>query len=129
MPESGLPADVEQFIADYIRTIEHLEVVLAVAAAPPQGVGCSEVFATVRSSEASVRERLDELTKEGLLMREGDLFRLAAKNAALTNTIAELGRAYRERSIRVIQTIYSDRRRAMRELSDAFRFRRKDKNG
>jgi len=129
MPESGLPADVEQFIADYIRTIEHLEVVLAVAAAPQGMASASEVFAKVRSSEASVSARLDELTGEGLLTRQGDVFRLNSNNAALHNTIAELGRAYKERSIRVIQTIYSDRRRAMRELSDAFRFRRKDKNG
>lgn len=129
MPESGLPADVEQFIAEYIRTIEHLEVVLAVASAPQEGASVSEVFSKVRSSEASVRERLEELADEGILTREGDRYRVSTKHPALSKTITELARAYKERSIRVIQTIYSDRRRAMRELSDAFRFRRKDKNG
>jgi|SRR5687768_1065473 len=129
MPESGLSADVEQFIAEYIRTIEHLEVVLAVASAPQGHASVSEVFSKVRSSEASVRERLDELADEAVLTREGDRYRVSSKNPALSNTITDLGRAYKERSIRVIQTIYSDRRRAMRELSDAFRIRRKDKNG
>jgi hypothetical protein len=76
-----------------------------------------------------VRERLHELTDGGLLTRDGDVFRLTTKDPALGKTIADLGRAYKERSIRVIQTIYSDRRRAMRALSDAFRFRRKDENG
>lgn len=129
MPESGLPADVEQFIADYIRTVEHLEVVLAVASAPQGVASASDVFAKVRSSEASVRERLEELAAEGLLSREGEGFRWTPKDPTLNNTVAELARAYKERSIRVIQAIYSDRRRAMRELSDAFRFRRKDKHG
>jgi DNA-binding IclR family transcriptional regulator len=129
MPESGLPADVEQFIAEYIRTIENLEVVLAVASAPQGEASASEVFSRVRSSEASVRERLDELAAEGVLTREGDRYRVSTRNPAQSNTIMELGRAYRERRVRVIQTIYSDRRRAMRALSDAFRFRRKDKNG
>jgi hypothetical protein len=129
MPESGLSADVEQFIADYIRTVEHLEVVLAVAAAPQGAASASDVFAKVRSSEASVRDRLDELTGEGLLIRERDIFCISQKNPATRDTINELARAYKERSIRVIQTIYSDRRRAMHELSDAFRFRRKEKDG
>lgn len=129
MPESGLPADVEQFISDYIRTVEHLEVVLAVAAAPQGAASAPEVFAKVRSSEVSVRERLDELTDEGLFFREGDSFRISTKDPATAGTINELARAYKERSIRVIQTIYSDRRRAVRELSDAFRFRRKEKDG
>ena len=129
MPESGLSADVEQFISDYIRTVEHLEVLLAVAAAPQGAASASDVFAKVRSSEASVRERLDELTGEALLIREKDIFCINPKNPATGDTINELARAYKERSIRVIQTIYSDRRRAMRELSDAFRFRRKEKDG
>ena len=129
MPESGLSADVEQFISDYIRTVEHLEVLLAVAAAPQGKTSASDVFARVRSSEASVRARLDELAREGLLIREGDSFCISPKNPATRDAIQELQRAYKERSIRVIQTIYSDRRRAMHELSDAFRFRRKDKDG
>jgi DNA-binding IclR family transcriptional regulator len=129
MPESGLSADVEQFISDHIRTVEHLEVVLAVAAAPQGAASAPEVFAKVRSSEASVRERLDELANEGLLTRDGDRFQISTKSPATRDTINELARAYKERSIRVIQTIYSDRRRAMRELSDAFRFRRKEKDG
>lgn len=129
MPESGLPADVEQFISDYIRTVEHLEVVLAVAAAPQGTASAAEVFAKVRSSETSIRDRLDELTDEGVLAREGDTFRISTKDPATPARINELARAYKERSIRVIQTIYSDRRRAVRELSDAFRFRRKEKNG
>jgi hypothetical protein len=129
MPESGLSADVEQFISDYIRTVEHLEVLLAVATAPQGKTSASDVFAKVRSSEASVRDRLDELGAEGLLIREGDIFCINPKNPATGDTINELARAYKERSIRVIQTIYSDRRRAMHELSDAFRFRRKEKDG
>ena len=129
MPESGLSADVEQFISDYIRTVEHLEVLLAVAAAPQEKTSASAVFARVRSSEASVRARLDELAGEGLLIREGDVFCINPKNPSTRSTINGLTRAYKERSIRVIQTIYSDRRRAMHELSDAFRFRRKEKDG
>lgn len=129
MPESGLPTDVEQFISDYIRTVEHLEVVLAVAAAPQGAASAPEVFAKVRSSEVSVRNRLDELADEGLLVREGDVFRISPKIPATRDTINDLARAYKERSLRVIQTIYSDRRRAVRELSDAFRFRRKEKDG
>lgn len=129
MPESGLPAEVEQFIADHVRTVEHLEVLLAVAAVPTHTVTAIEVFGTVRSSEASVRERLEELANEGLLTQHGEQFRLNPQKPNLPGTLVELGRAYKERSIRVIQMIYSDRRRAMRELSDAFRLRRKEKNG
>ena len=76
-----------------------------------------------------MRDRLEELAGEGILTREKDIFRINPKNPASRDTINELARAYKERSIRVIQTIYSDQRRAMHELSDAFRFRRKEKDG
>ena len=105
MPESGLSADVEQFISDYIRTVEHLEVLLAVATAPRGTASASDVFAKVRSSEGSVRARLDELAGEGVLIREGDVFCVNPKNPSAGDTINELARAYKERSNRVIKNI------------------------
>lgn len=129
MPDSGLPDDVDLFIDRHIRSIEHLEVLLALASRPAMLWSPRSVFEAVQSSEASVRARLDELTSEGLCQREGDQYRFSPATEGVRVTVESLARAYKERSIRVIQAVYSERRRAVQELSDAFRFRRKAKDG
>jgi hypothetical protein len=128
MPESGLPIGVEQFIADHIRSVEHLEVFLAMAGSPDAKFSVGEIFAKVRSSEASVRERLEELASGGLVEKHGEAFQLR-QDSEIRGMAEQLSKAYKERSIRVIQTIYSERKRAVQELSDAFRLRRKTKDG
>lgn len=129
MPDSGLPADVEQFISEYIRSVEHLEVLLTLAAFPEHKWSVADVFAQVRSSEPSVCERLEELTAQGIVDKTAAFYQFLPKDAGMRATIEHLGLAYKERRLRVIQTIYSDRRRALREVSAAFRFRRRPKNG
>jgi predicted transcriptional regulator len=129
MPDSGLPADVEQFISEYVRSVEHLEVLLAMAALPDAKWSVAELFGKVRSSESSVRERLEELNAQGLVDKHGELYQFSPKETRLREIIEQLAKAHKERSIRVIQTIYSERGRAVRELSAAFRFRKKPKDG
>jgi hypothetical protein len=129
MPDPGLPPDLEQFIATYLRSIEHLEVLLAAAAQSDRSLSPEMVFQDVRSSESSVRDRLDELVAEGLVIRNEAGYRFAPQSEQMRALVEQLGKAYKERRVRVIQAVYSDRRRAMREISDAFRFRRKAKDG
>jgi hypothetical protein len=129
MPDSGLPPDLEQFIVAYMRSIEHLEVLLAVASQANNSLSPETVFHDVRSSINSVRERLDELVTDGLVIRDEAGYRFAPQSEQTRSLVQQLGKAYKERRVRVIQAVYSDRRRGMREISDAFRFRRKEKNG
>ncbi|MCI0745935.1 MAG: hypothetical protein L0Y58_11060 [Verrucomicrobia subdivision 3 bacterium] len=129
MPDPGLPTAVEQFLSDHIRSIEHLEVLLTVTSNPQVSWSPSEVLNRVQSSESSVQIRLEEFVAAGLIVQDKEGYRFSPRTNELREAVEQLTRAYKERRVRVVEAIYSERRHAARDLSEAFRFRRKDKHG
>jgi len=85
------------------------------------------VYQVIKSSESSVRDRLDELVSQGLLQRAatGPLtYRFAPTEKATSPLVAELATAYKERRVRIVQLIYSPPTSAAEEFANAFKLRR-----
>lgn len=131
MPPGALPDDVQLLLQDEIRSIEHLEILLAVFRNPDRSWTPAEVYQQIRSNERSVEKALQELSKRGLLNRiEGPpvSYRFAPRSPALAETVARLSDLYAERRVRIVEAIYSERVSEVDEFARAFRLR-KDSNG
>ena len=72
-------------------------------------------------------DRLNELVDRGILRKEADnevRFQFKPTNDALWNITSELRDAYKERSVKVVQAIYSKPPDAVQEFARAFRVRK-----
>jgi predicted transcriptional regulator len=120
----GAPDAVLSFVDRHIESIEHLEVLL-VLAAQEKSFSAAEIFQKIQSSQASVDQRLESLVKAGLLARESDgKFRFAPKDNETRQLVKELAGAYKTRPVRIIEAIYARKTDAVRSFADAFKFRK-----
>jgi predicted ArsR family transcriptional regulator len=120
---SNLPKDVEQFLAQYIRSIEQLEVLLLLHRRPERDWSASAVSAELRIQEDSAGRRLGRLADQGFLRRAAEsppcyVFAADDRRAA---QVAALGHAYKERRVAVITFIFSRPVDDVLVLADAFK--------
>lgn len=130
MSLSELPRDVQQLLAEQIRSIEQLEILLLLRDNADRRWTASEVYQKVRSSERSVGYTLEELARRGLLARIDQpqtQFQFAPQTEELKAAIDQLARLYSERRVRIVEAIYSAPISAVDEFAKAFRLR-KDPN-
>jgi hypothetical protein len=112
------------FVDRHIESIEHLEVLLVIAA-QEKSFSAAEVFQKIQSSQGSVDQRLESLVKAGLLSRDSDgKFRFTPKDDETRQLVKELAGAYKTRPVRIIEAIYARKTDAVRSFADAFKFRK-----
>ena len=125
MSESGLEPDLVRFLEAQITSVEHLEVLLLVSSSPEHWWPVRAVNDLLRSNEESIRKRLSELYRAGLLEKEqsGESYRLK-ESPELQKFMERLKIAYKDFRVRVIETIYAPKSSPISEFSRAFDFRR-----
>ena len=123
-----LSTELQRFIAQYIDSVEKLEILLLLARGSDRFWRVEEVYQAIQSSHVSVLRRLRELQKEGLaeLNSDGQRFRFQPKSAELGEAVAALATAYQTRRIKVIEAIFNKSDDQLRKFSDAFRFKKED---
>lgn len=121
MSSSGLPPEVERFIARHIRSVEMLEIVLLVRRERRAWTG-EQVARELRIDPNSAAMRLEELAAGGLLRKDGGEFTYVATGEP-DRDLDALARAYAERRVAVITWIVSQPTDRLRSFADAFRFR------
>jgi hypothetical protein len=129
MSESGFSNELDKFIAREINSLEQLEILLFVSGNPHKWWTVQDVYNVVKSSLQSVGERLNEMVERGLLRKETDAevrYQFAPSDENVWNLTSELRTAYKEKSVKVVQAIYSKPPDAVQEFAKAFRLR-KDK--
>ncbi|HEX7858693.1 MAG TPA: hypothetical protein VF773_00035 [Verrucomicrobiae bacterium] len=120
---------MEKFIAGEINSLEQLEILLLLSGNPHRTWSVNGVYEVIKSSPQSVKDRLNEMTERGVLRKEVEgeaRYQFAPTNDALWKITSELRDAYKERSVKVVQAIYSKPPDAVQEFARAFRLR-KDK--
>ncbi len=65
MPDETLPPAVKQLLSRHIRSVEQLEVLLLLRGSPDRTWTSVEVYDVIRSSPASVTQRLEAFTAAG----------------------------------------------------------------
>ena len=129
MSESGFSDQLNRFIAQEIGSLEQLEVLLFVSANPQKWWTVRDVYNVVKSSLPSITERLNEMVARGFLRKEAGpevRYQFGPNDENLQQLISELSNAYKEKSVKVVQAIYSKPPDAVQEFAKAFRVR-KDK--
>jgi DNA-binding IclR family transcriptional regulator len=127
MPDAQLSPELQRFIARHIQSVEKLEILLLFFREPTRAWQPSEIFQQIQSNAGSVSQKVDELAVEGFVVREKDgKLRFAAKSPAIQARVAALDEAYRERRIKVIESIFSKTTEELRAFSDAFKLRKEN---
>ena len=127
--EKVFSEELERFIAAEINSLEQLEILLLLSGNPHKWWTPAGVYEVVKSSMQSVQERLNDMTNRGILSREIETearYQFAPQNEQVWKIISELRDAYKERSVKVVQAIYSKPPDSVQEFARAFRLR-KDK--
>jgi hypothetical protein len=129
--ESGFSEELEGFIATEIKSVEQLEILFLLSGTPHKWWTAKAVYEVIKSSLASVKDRLEEMVRRGLVKQESGnepTFQFAPNNEGVWSIVAELRDAYKERSVKVVQAIYSKPAApdGVQEFARAFRLR-KDK--
>lgn len=110
--------------------MEQLEVLLLVSSQPDREWSPEAVFSEIQSSIPSVTKRLQEFCERGLMIQPGHLsFRYCPKTQALDNAVRALAAAYKEKRVKIIETIYRKPIDNVQSFADAFRFRKDNPNG
>lgn len=122
--EDSISNGLQQFIAQYVHSVEQLEILCLLGNHSQESFGANSIFQKIQTNEASISERLKKFVSERLLRVEGDGgYRLSPEYHAL---VTELAKAYRERHVTVIELIYKKPTTSVKDFAEAFRFKKKE---
>jgi predicted transcriptional regulator len=128
MSPEVLPKDVREFLARFITSVEQLEVLLILFKEEAQYFDAEGLSRRLNSSAHSIAERLTQLAASGLIVNSseprGTVYRYAPVNPALNSVVLMLAKTYSERRISVIEQIFRQPSDRIRDLSDAFKFKK-----
>jgi len=122
MTDQPISTGLRQFIAGYIQTVEHLEILCLLAEDPARDWSVLDAHRSIQSTEKSVHEGLLHFVGCKLLARNKDgTFRFAPVSADLNSATIELIKTYRQRRVSVIEAIYQKPKEPLQRLAHAFR--------
>ena len=114
---------------EHIHSIEQLEVLILLRAAPDRAWSAPEVNHELQSSVMSIQDRLGDLAARGLLsVREAEttlVYRYAPSTDEIRRLCDELATAYKERRLAVVNLIYAKVESDVVSFSEAFKITRK----
>ena len=110
--------------------MEQLEVLLLVSSQPDREWSAEAVFSEIQSSLPSVTQRLQEFCERGLMAQPKPLvFRYSPATLTLADTVRALSAAYKEKRVKIIETIYRKPLDDVQTFADAFKLRKDNPNG
>jgi hypothetical protein len=119
--------EVQQFIQQYLNSVEQLEVLLllsAHSAVEQREWSAQEVSRQLYTQPHSAGLRLESLQEVGLVREvKPGRFCYSPSSRELDDTVRALGRAYRERKDSVIQLIFARPPEALRTFTKSLRLR------
>lgn len=124
----GLSDEIKAFIADHIRSVEQLEILLLLQRNPGREWSAADVSRELYVSPESTATRLTDFHARGFLtLRQSPepLYRYQPKGS-LDRLARDLATEYELRRVRVINQIFSNPVDQVRTFADAFKFKKKD---
>jgi hypothetical protein len=125
----GIPADVEQFVARHVHSVEQLEILLLLRATRSRAWTAAQLVRELRIDLGSAQSRLKDLHTRGLVeptAPESEAFSFAPASPAIDAAVAALARTYIERRVTLINLIFSKPVQQIQSFADAFRLRKGD---
>ena len=123
--ENPISKKAQSFLAQHIRSVEQLEIFLALAKEPHRSMTVAQVFKQIQSSERSISAGLQEFARKGLAIGdENGRFCLCEKPESLIEVARELQGLYRERRVTIIEQIYAKATSPIESFAEAFKLRK-----
>lgn len=127
-----LKKDILEFISKHIHSVEQIEILAILHREPNREWSVHALDDVIRSSEESLRMRLQDLCRRGFITcspAPNEVYRFGPSSADLRLSIDALVAAYKNHRIRVIEAIFTKPMTEIRCFSEAFRFRGKKGEG
>jgi hypothetical protein len=128
--ERPIPEAVDQFLAQYVNSIEYLEILLLLADDAERQFTAAEVAREVYAVPVSATRRLEKIVADKLAEvteESAKRYRFAPVDQKTRSVVAQVAQTYRERRVAVITLIASRPMENVRAFADAFRLGMKDK--
>jgi hypothetical protein len=131
MSEEHFSVALESFVAEHVRSVAALEVLLLLRATRPRAWAAAALAAELRIGSHFAEGRLAELARAGLVEAAGGeaAYRYAPEPAERDALVEELEIAYAARRVSVVTLIYAAPRDQARAFADAFRMRKERGDG
>lgn len=127
MSGEDLPSEIRQFISQYVRSVEQLEILLLVAAKPCPPWSLQAVYDVVLSSKPSIERWLEEFIRLGFVQKAGEensSYQFAAEEEVRA-LVEKLDALYKVKPVRIIEAIFKREQEPAQSFADAFKLRKK----
>jgi hypothetical protein len=122
----SFPADIRKFVAEYVKSVAQLEMILLLRSGADRSWAASEVGQALYTSPEMAAAQLRDLHSRGILVQTDqppERFQYGPAEP-LDQQIQKLAELYKERRVSVITLIYSEPADNIRTFADAFRLRK-----
>jgi predicted ArsR family transcriptional regulator len=129
MPPPPVPSTVSAFLADHIRSLEELQLLIVMVQAPDRWWDATTAARELGIDPPAARRGLDALAKRNLLdiRITGDVrYQFGPGTDDLRAAARATEDAYRTNPLAVVQLVAQTGKRGLRDFADAFRIRRDD---
>jgi hypothetical protein len=123
MPDD-IPATIQQFLADHIRSIAQLELLLMLHRERQRTWTVADAAKELYTAVSMTEPLLESLRAIGLVSRQGEYYQYAPKSKQLDQTVGELSLLYQQRRVTIVNLIYSAPVQKLQNFADAFRIRK-----
>jgi len=125
--DDGLPIDILRFIAKYIRSIAHLEILLFLFENRERSWPVEELSRAMRTNDPMAARQLAELAS---IIEEDKnhwgSFKFTTGSSQAFEIVQRLSELYRSRRMAVINAIYPQSNASIRSFADAFKLKKDD---
>lgn len=127
MGETGISAEVRNFLADHIDSVLELELLLLLRANPQRSWTRAELAHELKIDVAWAAEQLARLATRKILSRSDDAepqYRYTPATRAMDDIIAAVADTYASHRVTMIGLIFSKPTSTLKSFADAFRIRK-----
>lgn len=131
MPDSTIPADVRDFIARYLPSVEHLEIFVILQRQPTRSWSPPEMAEELRITVGTAADALEQLASQNFLdirISNDILYRFNPATPALTREANRCAEYYVSERITVINLVTAGGLGAIRSFAEAFRLKKKGRS-
>ena len=127
MTDPDFPEALRSLIQEAVPSVDAAELLLALARNPHRALSVRQSMDEAGVGalpEADARRMLALFASRGLLAGDGESYRYAPVNKDLDSAVCALQRAYNERPVTLLRTIYAPKDEKIRSFADAFRLKK-----
>lgn len=129
MPQHELPLVTATFLAEHIRSVEDLQLLIALVQTPERWWDAAAAARELSVTRSAAARLLDHLARHNLLDIKitGDVrYQFRPGTDALHEAAVACADEYRRNPIAVLRAVTSQPQRRLRHFADAFRIRHRD---